>query len=166
MDEPGFNDGGGRRQTSRTSHAPDNSRPGVDRNLFWLHNAHCCASPASASAICRRTRRSGRAILATLSLVLIVAGCVTPIPGARPDLLTFLKEGQTKREEVIVTLGQPSGTFERDRILTYRVGHDSGQGYFIISPKEVEPWLFVHYSLVLVFDELGVLRTQRLVDVQ
>lgn len=113
----------------------------------------------------RMVCRSGGAFLAALTL-LIIAGCATPIPGARPDLLSFLKEGHTKREEVIVTLGQPSGTFERDRILTYRVGHDAGQGYFIISPKEVEPWLFVHFSLVLVFDEHGVLQTQRLVDVQ
>jgi hypothetical protein len=134
-------------------------------NLHHALRASAARVISTPEQMARMVCRSGVAILAFLSL-LIVVGCATPIPGARPDLLSFLKEGQTKRVEAIVALGQPSGTFESDRILTYRVGHDPGQGYFIIGPREVEPWLFVHYSLVLVFDGQGILRTQRLVDVQ
>ena len=121
------------------------------------------APPAERSA--GLGRQTAWMFIAVVSL-LVVSGCATPIPGARTDLLAFLKEGRTTREEVILTLGQPSGTFEEDGILTYRVGFDASQGYFIISPKEVLPWQLVRYSLVLVFNESGTLRTQRLVDVQ
>jgi hypothetical protein len=98
--------------------------------------------------------------------VLILSGCATPIPGAKTDLLDFLKEGQTRREEVILALGQPSGAFEREKILTYRVGRDAKQGYFIVSPKEAMPWQGARYSLVLLFDDNGLLRTHNLVAVQ
>jgi hypothetical protein len=110
--------------------------------------------------------------LATLGLAMLVvwlAGCVTP-PSARKDLLKFLEAGHPTREEVILELGQPSGTFERERILTYRIGQLGEEGYYIVSPKVVMPnqaptWQSVSYSLVLVFDEQGRLRTHRLVRV-
>jgi hypothetical protein len=71
--------------------------------------------------------------LAMLALVLLLfTGCVTPIAGAKKDLLEFLP-GHTTREEVLTTLGQPSGVFEQEKILTYRLGHDENQGYYIIS---------------------------------
>jgi hypothetical protein len=106
--------------------------------------------------------------LGVVGTVLIVAGCAepAPIPGARPDLLGFLKEGQTRRDEVILTLGQPSATFEKESILTYRVGQDDRQGYYLITPRELQPWANVRYSLVLVFDDKGVLRAHKLVPVQ
>ncbi|MGB2818642.1 MAG: hypothetical protein WBC37_15620 [Burkholderiaceae bacterium] len=101
-------------------------------------------------------------------VVMILVGCAEPgpIPGARPDLLGFLKEGQTRRDEAILALGQPSATFEKESIITYRVGHDAKQGYFIVSPRELQPWANARYSLVLVFDDKGVLRAHTLVPVQ
>ena len=60
----------------------------------------------------------------------------------------------------MLKLGQPSASFEQDRILTYRVGEDSKQGYYLISPNPLRPWEQVHYSLVLVFDARGVLEKQ------
>ncbi len=105
--------------------------------------------------------------LATLVLVLLfLTGCATPIVGAKKDLLEFLRPGHTTREEVLTTLGQPSGAFEQEKILTYRLGHDEKQGYYIISPKQLMPWELVRYSLVLVFDSNGVLRKYNLVDVK
>lgn len=63
--------------------------------------------------------------LATLVLVLLfLTGCATPIVGAKKDLLEFLHPGHTTREEVLITLGQPSGAFEHEKILTYRLGYD------------------------------------------
>jgi hypothetical protein len=97
----------------------------------------------------------------------ILAACTTPpIPGARPDLLAFLTDGRTTRETVILTLGQPSGSFEQERILTYRGGHDQNQGYYIVSPSQLMPWQNAHYSLVLVFDGDGVLQKHKMVDVR
>lgn len=93
-------------------------------------------------------------------------GCTTTIPGASPNLLAFLHPGETTRQEVVLKLGQPSGTFEQDRILTYRLGEDGQQGYFIVTPKSLMPWSQVRHSLVLVFDARGVLEKQSLVPVQ
>lgn len=110
-----------------------------------------------------------RLFAALLALaVFLSGGCAqsAPIPGARPDLLDFLRDGQTRREEVLTTLGEPSGSFENERILTWRIGHDVAQGYYVISPKQLQPWQFVSHSLVLVFGDGGVLRIHKLVAVQ
>lgn len=104
--------------------------------------------------------------LGALTILFAGACAEPPIRGARADLLDFLKDGQTRREDAILTLGQPSATFEKETIVTYRVGHDEKQGYFVISPRELQPWLNVRYSLVLVFDANGVLRAHKLVPVQ
>ena len=106
--------------------------------------------------------------LATLVLVLVfLTGCATPIVGAKKDLIEFLHPGHTTREEVLTTLGQPSRAFEQEKILTYRLGHDEKQGYYIIDPKQqLMSWESVGYSLVLVFDSNGVLRKQSLVEVK
>jgi hypothetical protein len=94
-------------------------------------------------------------------------GCGTPtIPGASHDLLGFLQIGQTTREAVLLKLGQPSAMLEQEKILTYRIGEDKKQGYYLISPKAALPWQAVRYSLVLVFDGSGVLQRQSLVPVQ
>ena len=96
-----------------------------------------------------------------------VAGCATPaIPGASRDLLKFLQTGQTTRQEVLLKLGQPSAVFEQEKILTYRLGEDPKQGYFIVAPKAALSWQAVHYSLVMVFDGSGILQRQSLVPVQ
>jgi hypothetical protein len=104
-----------------------------------------------------------------LALLLLgfVAGCATPaIPGASQDLLKFLQTGQTTRQEVLLKLGQPSAAFEQEKILTYRLGQDPKQGFYVISPKAVMPWQTVRFSLVLVFDGGGVLQRQGQVAVQ
>lgn len=105
---------------------------------------------------------------ALLSCVLLT-GCATP-PNARPDLLAFLEPGRTTREEVLLKLGQPSASFEQERILTYRLGQYGEEGYFIVSPKvayagQSASWQNVHFSLVIVFDEQGRLRKHGLVKV-
>lgn len=104
--------------------------------------------------------------------ILFAEGCAStattaqPTPVAKKDLLSFLHAGQTSREEVLVALGAPSWAFEHERILTYRLGYDDKQGYSIVSPRRLEPWANVRYSLVLVFDSNGVLKKQSMVDVK
>ena len=105
--------------------------------------------------------------LGVILLVGLATGCVSQtIAGASPSLLRFLQMGVTTREEVLLKLGQPSAAFEQEKILTYRLGEDSRQGYFVVSPKALLPWQAVRYSLVLVFDANGVLQRQSLVDVK
>src|ERR1041385_3973269 len=110
----------------------------------------------------RRTHICARLALIALLLSILATGCVTP-PAARKDLLDFLQPSTTTREEVLLTLGQPSGSFEKDRILTYRIGQQGEHGYYIVSPKVVVPaqsatWQNVHFSLVMVFDDQGRLK--------
>jgi hypothetical protein len=103
-----------------------------------------------------------------LILGLLLAGCAS-MPPARKDLLDFLRPGQTTREEVILRLGQPSGTFERERILTYRVGQLGDEGYYLVSPRslapEGTPFHAERFSLVIVFDAQGRLEKHQLVRV-
>ena len=110
-----------------------------------------------------------RTLVALLSLLL--AGCATtePLKG-RADLLEFLANGRTTRAETLLHLGQPSGRFEQERILTYRLAVESKHhGYYVVE-RETQPtgwstWSRAKYSLVLVFDEGGLLREHSLVEV-
>jgi hypothetical protein len=117
-----------------------------------------------------QTTVPGRWRLRVAAIVLgtvCLAGCATPpIQGANPRLLEFLRDGTSTRDEVILALGQPSATFQQERILTYRLGEDATQGYFVEQPHSTSPWLGVRYSLVLVFDAGGTLQKHSLVPVQ
>lgn len=85
-------------------------------------------------------------------------------------MLNFLADGKTTKEEVFATLGQPSGFFESEKILTYRLGYEpQNHGYF---PVEREgrntgwpTWSNASFSLVLVFDDAGILQKHSLVKV-
>ena len=106
-----------------------------------------------------------------LTLVFALVGCVTtpPLKG-NPDLLNFLSDGKTTRTEAITTLGQPSGAFEAQRILTYKLGFDlRNSGYYVVVREATTSgwptWTTAKFSLVLVFDDSGVLQKHSLVKV-
>lgn len=110
-----------------------------------------------------------------MAALMVSAGCIAPLtppPGIRPDpgLLAFLEDGQTSRADVIARLGQPSTKFEADRILTYRVAGDLKGGFWIRIRGRLGPtnmgWSGVNHSLVLIFDDQGILQKQSLVPVQ
>jgi len=106
-----------------------------------------------------------------VGLSLLLAGCATTPLQGRADLLNFLADGQTTRLDVIVALGQPSARFESDKVLTYRLCYEpKNHGYYVVDrepPDETgwSTWLRAKYSLVLVFDDAGVLRKHSLVEV-
>lgn len=110
-------------------------------------------------------------LAAAAGLVLFLsAGCATLGP-ARPvsdkGLLDFLEDGKTTMEAVFEKLGQPSGTYEKGRILTYRIGSEEGKGYFIENggPPVYGPFKKSKHSLVLIFNEQGILERHSLVNV-
>src|SRR3972149_3560063 len=74
-----------------------------------------------------KTMKTNSLVPATAALLglLLLTGCATapPLKG-RADLLDFLTDGKTTREEVALKLGQPSGKFERENIVTYRLGFE------------------------------------------
>jgi hypothetical protein len=95
-----------------------------------------------------------------LGAALLASGCVGAV--GRPGLLDFIVDGTTRKEDVLLRLGQPASTLEGERVLAYRVGEDRG-GYFL-DPAAVRPFLgYRAYSLVLIFDAEGVLRRHALV---
>ena len=106
-----------------------------------------------------------------LTLVFALVGCVTtpPLKG-NPDLLNFLSDGKTTRTEAITTLGQPSGAFEAQRILTFRLGvGPRNNGYYLVEREATTSgwptWTKAKFSLVLIFDDSGVLQKHSLVKV-
>jgi len=109
-----------------------------------------------------------RSILIICLALVACATATTPTNG-RNDLLSFLNDGATRRDEVRINLGEPSAEFERSRILAYRLGRD-GAGFFVVERRESwsESWSGVQYNLMLVFDGDGnaVLRRHALVEVR
>jgi hypothetical protein len=111
-------------------------------------------------------------ILLVLALALTLAGCATTPPplNGSPDLLNFLSDGKTTRTEAIMTLGQPSGRFEAEKILTYRLGFEpQNSGYYVVEREATgsgwPTWTAAKFSLVLVFDDGGILRKHSVVKV-
>jgi len=114
----------------------------------------------------------GAAVLALL------AGCSThdvhtvPIDSLEGADFSFLKPGQTSREEAVRRLGDPTGKFQGGVILTYSM---EPAPYHGLKPVRREPslrngpflgWEEAVYSLVLVFDSESLLREFSLVKVR
>jgi len=111
-------------------------------------------------------------ILLLLVAVFALAGCATTPPPLKvsPDLLNFLSDGKATRTEAIITLGQPSGRFESEKILTYRLGFEPrNSGYYVVERETTAngwpTWTAAKFSLVLVFDDAGILQKHSLVKV-
>ena len=109
-------------------------------------------------------------------MALLTVGCATP--RIKPinkmdfsDRLPFLINGETTREEVLLKLGEPSGRFEGERILTYMLSIDSDKKLRIL-PRQLalsisDPRVYalngIVCSLVLVFGENNILEKTELI---
>lgn len=105
-----------------------------------------------------------------LALVITLAGCATPQSPPPTVLLDFITDGQTTKQEIIVKLGEPSGRFESEKILTYRLrAAPKSDGYYVVQRETttsgLPTWSLANFSLVLVFDDANVLRQHSLVKV-
>ena len=109
------------------------------------------------------SKRKSRRPRSAWALVLVLLGACASTPFGQPDLLTFIEDGQTTREQVFLTLGEPSATYEDGRILTFRLARDDG-GYFLV--EKAPGFRSVKYSLVLAFDDAGLLRRHSLVAIK
>lgn len=112
--------------------------------------------------------------LVGLMSVLTLVGCVTEpeVPTSyRPSIsLNFLANGKTTKKQVFSTLGQPSGSFESGKILTYRLGYEPQyHSYYCVEREGRDTgwptWSNASFSLVLVFSEAGILQKHSLVKV-
>ena len=101
-------------------------------------------------------------LLAASSLALLAGGCAST-PTGRPDLLSFIEDGRTTREQTYLQLGEPSAIYEDGRILAFRLGQDDG-GYFLVDKR---PGFYgVSYSLILAFNESGLLKQHSVVAIK
>lgn len=91
-----------------------------------------------------------------------IAGCATA-PKGRKDLIDFLDDGITRREDVLAKLGAPSARFEDSRILAYRLARGEG-GYLLATTSGT--WADTDVNLMLVFDRDGVLQRHSLVQIR
>jgi hypothetical protein len=108
-----------------------------------------------------------------------LAGCTTQSPPSprqfQDKFLDFVQDGSSTREQILLRLGMPAATFEASRILTFRVGPDVG-GAVANYARETHAgelvdldraaWVATQFSLVLVFDDRGVLVRHSLVPIQ
>ncbi len=104
-----------------------------------------------------------------LVVAVLLTGCASTQVTGRAVVLDFLSDGKTTRQDVIASLGQPSARFEVEKILTYRLGgKPRNHGLFVVEREAVgawPSWTRAKYSLVLVFDDAGVLSKHSLVEV-
>ena len=106
-------------------------------------------------------------------LLPLLASCATTSPVAEriaeKTFLEFLEDGKTSKQAVLLKFGQPSGTFQGERILTYRIGRDE-KGFFMLDRQTGAPvpygWYETKFSLVLIFDENNVLQKHSMVLVR
>ncbi len=106
-----------------------------------------------------------------LLLAVLLAGCASaPVEKGRADLLDFLVDSKTTKQEVLTNLGQPSAKFQNERILTYQLAvTPKTSAYYVVErrsyPSGWPDWRLAKYSLVLVFDEHDVLQKHSQVPV-
>ena len=93
----------------------------------------------------------------------MLVACADMPPVGRKDLLDFLQDGVTRREDVRMQLGEPSSQYEGERILAFRLATDRA-GYVLVRPGNT--WSGVGYNLMLAFDSEGVLRRHSLVEIR
>jgi len=110
------------------------------------------------------------------NMTLLNGGCA--LPKVKPvdktvfsDRLQFLTNGTTSREEVLLKLGEPSGRFEGEHILTYMLLIDGNKNLRIL-PRQlaisnIDPRLYnlnpTICSLVLIFKNDNILEKSELI---
>lgn len=116
----------------------------------------------------------GRTIQAApLLAVLVGVGCADPVAEVErfrafeSTTFGFLQDGRTTRQEALLKLGGPTGSFEGERILTYEFARGPGGGWIRAVPLGAGEWQMGvpprSCSLVLVFGPEGVLVRHSLV---
>ncbi len=108
-------------------------------------------------------------IMALLALSLAVCAERAPVnPATVRAQLAFLRDGETKKKEVLDRLGDPANRYEAGRILTYVVRKDGKGRYGVFSymAPGFPRYGSDAYSLVLVFGPDSRLERHSLVRVK
>jgi len=91
---------------------------------------------------------------------------------AQSDIMPFIRDGITEREEVLIRLGKPASTYKGSQIITYWLWKDE-LGKFVVIPKQRLPhdmrgtgFKENLHNLILVFDSVDVLERHSIVFIR
>jgi hypothetical protein len=124
----------------------------------------------------KRPTSKAQFISSLLLMIALLSSCATPRVHPmdtrllfHSELLGFVRDGTTTREEVLLKLGIPSAQFEGEKILTYQLRVDQAGKWHLVAPQinavtGLRQWREETCSLVLVFDAEGVLRKHSLIE--
>jgi hypothetical protein len=120
---------------------------------------------------CPRTR-----LLAPVTTLLLLFGCANQTPPAKvteieQHHLAFVRDGSTTREQALLQLGIPSGQFEGERIMSWRLRYDGKALHPVAAERAWEDprytvWNGPTYNLVLVFDLSTTLQRHSFIEVR
>jgi hypothetical protein len=82
----------------------------------------------------------------------------------RADLLDFLQDGRSSREDVYLKFGPPAREFEKGRIVSWRLGKDEA-GYLLVSSAGAG-WYGARYELVVVFAANDIVQRHSIVEIR
>lgn len=102
-------------------------------------------------------------------VLLLIGGCATADPSL--PSIDFIQDGITSRGAVINAMGPPSMTLEYATLLTYRLRYSEDQNEYQIVARQYSGaggpgWKYADISLVLIFDENGILERHSMVRVK
>lgn len=120
------------------------------------------------------TTFAARVVLGLSSILLV--GCASKTPPAKvaeieQRYLAFVRDGVTSREQALLQLGLPTGQFEGERIMTWRLCYN-GETLFPIAAERPpdDPrytmWRVPAYNLVLVFDARNLVQRHSFIEVR
>src|SRR5687768_13616900 len=124
-----------------------------------------------------QSHRSVRAAtLLVVALLPLAPGCATQTPQPKvgeieQKHLAFVRDGVTSREQALLQLGLPSGQFEGERIMTWRLCYN-GETLFPIAAERApdDPrytmWRVPAYNLILVFDARNLVQRHSFIEVR
>jgi len=82
-----------------------------------------------------------------LTAPLLIVACATPPPKGRADLLDFLHDGRSTREDVYLKRGPRACEIETGRLVSWRLAKDEA-GCLLVS-SAAAGWLGARYELVV-----------------
>ena len=116
----------------------------------------------------------GRTVTACV-VICIAIGCTQEKP-VRPTVaqieagpLSYIRDGQTRRDQITAKLGKPTGEFESRRIVTYHMYCRLDDAFAVQrggSMSYGQSWGFATHQLVLVFDDRQVLVRHSLIEIR
>jgi hypothetical protein len=108
--------------------------------------------------------KSGACLL--ICLVFMIACSATGLKPLDTNMektwLSFIKDGKTTKEEIIITYGSPMKTFTNENILIYSIQFIERQGFI----KQERRSRVGEYHFVFVFDEHNILKRHSFLKVR